>query len=281
MDEISIISKSSLLGKEIDVYGTIEEPLFKAQDVVKWLDLSNTRDVVKRIDADEVRKLNLRSRQGETWFLTEDGVYEVLMQSRKPIAKQFKKGVKKILKEIRMKGGYIATQQNDTPEMIMARALQVADETIKRHEQQMRLLEYKNEEQAFTIQKQKDEMAKAMPKLNYYRDTLRSESLLTTTQITNDLGISARTLNKRLKDIGIIYFRSGQWILKGKFKGLSLHGSKTYLYKNKVGKVCTKISTLWTERGRRLIVALYHNDFDIEGAIQEMSGKQEILYPHF
>ena len=43
----------------------------------------------------------------EMWFLTEDGLYEVLMQSRKPIAKAFKKEVKKILKEIRLTGGYI------------------------------------------------------------------------------------------------------------------------------------------------------------------------------
>ena len=42
------------------------------------------------------------------WFLTEDGLYEVLMQSRKPIAKQFKKKVKEILKEIRMTGKYVA-----------------------------------------------------------------------------------------------------------------------------------------------------------------------------
>ena len=109
MNEISVISKSNLLGKEIDVYGTVENPLFKAKDVAEWLDLSNVSDMVSRVEDEEVTKLNLGSLEGETWFLTEDGLYEVLMQSRKPIAKQFKKGVKNILKTIRKTGTYATT----------------------------------------------------------------------------------------------------------------------------------------------------------------------------
>lgn len=58
------------------------------------------------------------------WFLTEQGLYEC-MQSRKPIAKQFKKGVKAILKEIRTKG-YLSTTATDTPETIMAKAVLLA-----------------------------------------------------------------------------------------------------------------------------------------------------------
>ena len=109
--EITIISKSTFLGKEIDVYGSVDEPLFKAKDVAEWLELTNVSDMVSRIDNDEVTKLNLGSLEGETWFLTEDGLYEVLMQSRKPQAKQFKKGVKEILKSIRKTGSYFSSSQ--------------------------------------------------------------------------------------------------------------------------------------------------------------------------
>lgn len=84
---VKVINRSTLLGREIDVYGTTEEPLFKAKDVAEWLELTNVTDMVSRIDEEELTKFNLGSRQGETWFLTEDGLYEVLMQSRKPIAK--------------------------------------------------------------------------------------------------------------------------------------------------------------------------------------------------
>lgn len=150
MEEIKIISKSTFLDKEIDVWGSVENPLFRANDVQNWLGLKNVSRAVANVDEEE--RLNLKlSRGGSMWFLTEEGVYELLMQSRKPIAKQFKKGVKAILHEIRTKGGYIASSVNDTPEAIMARALKIADETLKRNEQRVRELEAQTEQQAQTI----------------------------------------------------------------------------------------------------------------------------------
>ena len=131
--EIKIIKKSTFLGREIDVYGTADEPFFKAKDVAEWLELSNVSDMVSRIEVEEVAKFNLGSLQGETWFLTEDGLYEILMQSRKPIAKQFKKGVKTILKEIRKTGTFsssVSQQQASLNEQIQAN-LTFADWTIK------------------------------------------------------------------------------------------------------------------------------------------------------
>ncbi|WP_293556281.1 BRO family protein [Phascolarctobacterium sp.] len=118
MEEIKIISKSTFLDKEIDVWGSVENPLFRANDVQNWLGLKNVSRAVANVDEEE--RLNLKlSRGGSMWFLTEEGIYELLMQSRKPIAKQFKKGVKAILHEIRTKGGYIASSVNDTPEPII------------------------------------------------------------------------------------------------------------------------------------------------------------------
>ena len=67
MNEITLISKSTFLGKEIDVYGNAENPLFKAKDVAKWLELTNVSDMVSRVDNDEVTKLNLVPHRG--WSL--------------------------------------------------------------------------------------------------------------------------------------------------------------------------------------------------------------------
>ena len=203
MNEIKIINKSTFLDKEIDVWGSVEQPLFRAKDVASWLLIKNVSDLVKRVDNDEVHRFNLGSLQGETWFLTEDGLYEVLMQSRKPIAKQFKKGVKAILHEIRNKGGYIASSVNDTPEAIMARALKIADETLKRNEQRVRELEAQTEQQAQTIGIQQKELTVAAPKVKYYDDTLASTDCLTTTQVADDLGISAKALNQQLANAGV------------------------------------------------------------------------------
>lgn len=273
MNEIKIINKSIFLNKEIDVWGSFENPLFRAKDVSDWLDLKNTPEIIKRIDEEERHKFNLGRNGGDTWFLTVDGLYEVLMQSRKPIAKQFKKGVKQILHEIRTKGGYIATQQNDTPEAIMARALKIADETLKRHEQRVRELETQTEQQAQTIDIQQKELTVAAPKVRYYDDTLASVDFVTTQQIANEIGMNANVLSKKLEEIGILYNQSRQWLLKMPYKTWNLHGTRTFPYLHNDGTKGSRVYTVWNQRGRRFILALYNNGFDVKSAIKDLKGE--------
>lgn len=274
MDEIKILHKSTFLGKEIDVWGTFDNPLFRASDVADWLHNTNVSNMVKKVDEDEVTKFNLGSRQGETLFLTENGLYEILMLSRKKEAKQFKKGVKAILHEIRTKGGYIASSVNDTPEAIMARALKIADETLKRNEQRVRELEAQTEQQAQTIGIQQKELTVAAPKVKYYDDTLVSTDCLTTTQVADDLSISARALNQQLSNAGIQYFQSGSWHLKGKYREWQLASTRTYNYIKGDGSTGTKVNLVWNQRGKRFILALYNNDFNVKDAIAEINGEK-------
>lgn len=279
MKEIKIINKSTFLDKEIDVWGSAEQPLFRAKDVSDWLNLKNTPEIIKRIDTEERHKFNLGRNGGDTWFLTEDGLYELLMQSRKPIAKQFKKGVKKILHEIRTKGGYIASTDADTPEDIMARAVLVAQQTLARREQRIKELEEQGRRQELIIG-QKDEqidlqckqIKEAAPKADYYDKTLASTSCMTTTQVADDLHTTAHALNRKLQEIGIIYSQSGQWHLKMPYKGWNLAGTRTYNYQSSNGEVVTKVTLVWNQRGKRFILALYNNNFDVKQAIAEIKG---------
>lgn len=279
MDEIKILHKSTFLGKEIDVWGTFENPLFRASDVANWLHNTNVSNMVKKVDEDEVTKFNLGSRQGETLFLTENGLYEILMLSRKKDAKQFKKGVKKILHEIRTKGGYLATTQNDTPATILARAMKVADEVIAEHEQRIKELEEQGRRQEIAIEQKdaqidaQDKQIKiAAPKADYYDKTLASTSCMTTTQVADDLHTTAHALNRKLQEIGIIYSQSGQWHLKMPYKGWNLAGTRTYNYQSSNGEVVTKVTLVWNQRGKRFILALYNNNFDVKRAIAEIKG---------
>ena len=281
MEEIRIINQSHFLGKEIDVWGSAAKPFFKAADVANWIGLTSVSDMVKRIDREELTKFNLGSRQGETWFLTEDGLYEILMQSRKPAAKQFKKGVKTILHEIRTKGGYIVAQQTDTPEMIMARALKVADETIKRNEERLKALEAENQQQATaiemqgeTIALQKKEIAVSAPKVQYYEDTLASTDCITTTQVADDLGISAMSLNKKLEELGIQYYQSKSWHLMGRYRSWRLASTRTHNYTKSDGSTGTRVTLVWNQRGKRLILALYKNNFNMREAIADINGSK-------
>lgn len=272
MNEIRIINKSTFLDKEIDVWGSIEHPLFRAKDVASWLAIKNVPDLVKRVDVDEVHRFNLGSLQGDTWFLTEDGLYEVLMQSRKPAAKQFKKGVKAILHELRKTGAYIVAKPEDTEEDIIARGLIAAKAALERKEQQLKELQAANEQQAATIGTQEKQLAKAAPKVEYYDQTLAAVNCITPTQIGNDLGISARALNQKLAEIGVIYKQSGQWIFKGKYKEWNLGNSRTFNRILPDGRVIANTNLVWNQRGKRFILALFNNSFNVRAAIAEIKG---------
>lgn len=145
---LTIIEKREVLGKEFRIYWDFENPLFLAKDVAEWIEHSNPRVMLNTVDENEKVVNNVYTLGGvqESWFLTEDGLYEVLMQSRKPIAKVFKKEVKAILKEVRKNGGYIAISEKDSDEEIMARALLVAQRTIERKNEKIKELETKVEE---------------------------------------------------------------------------------------------------------------------------------------
>ena len=113
MNNLSIVNEQVVLEKNFKVYGDIENPLFLAKDVAEWIDYSKTgkgaydvSKMLKTVDDDEktIRTIFVSEQKRDMWFVTEDGFYEILMLSRKPIAKQFKKEVKKILKELRLNG---------------------------------------------------------------------------------------------------------------------------------------------------------------------------------
>ena len=108
-NELQVIDERELFGKEFRIYGTAENPLFLAKQVAGFIGISNVSQMLSKIDEEEKGIYNTYTLGGNQnlWFLTEDGLYEVLMQSRKPIAKQFKKEVKNILKTIRKHGAYM------------------------------------------------------------------------------------------------------------------------------------------------------------------------------
>ena len=140
MNALMIINEQEVLGKQFRVYGTFEEPLFLAADVKNWIEHSNITKMLNSVDDDEKVKrlcdltissateecdltnsyITSRARKTqEMWFLTEDGLYEVLMQSRKPIAKQFKKEVKKILKALRTGDAVLTPQLTEEQQIIL------------------------------------------------------------------------------------------------------------------------------------------------------------------
>jgi prophage antirepressor-like protein len=99
----------------ITIYGTSEKPLFKAKDIGDLLGIKNIRDTVSKFDEEFVFKSNVGitdvGNSSNTWFLTIQGVYEVLFITRKPLAKEFRKWVSFVLEEIRKTGEYKSNKQ--------------------------------------------------------------------------------------------------------------------------------------------------------------------------
>lgn len=250
MNELKVFDEREVLGKAFRIYGTPDEPLFLAKDVAEWIDYdkSSVNKLLDRVDdSEKLTGTIFRSGQSrEMWFLTEDGLYEVLMQSRKPIAKAFKKQVKQILKTIRKTGGYIPV----TPEMsemeILSRAVLICKRTIDEQEKQIAFEQSKNAQLS-------KELAQARPAAQFALECLDSPALFTTEQIAKDYGLSARALNQKLNLFGVQYKRSGQWLLYARYADQGLTHSKTQRIKHSDGSVEYKMYTCWTAKGRKFI----------------------------
>ena len=258
MQKLKTLKTSNLLGREFTIYGTAENPLFLAKDVAEMIEHSKADVMISVVDDNEKVKVNNVYVDGRTggngvWFLTEDGLYEVLMQSRKPIAKEFKKGVKTILKEIRKNGGYIATSEEDNAEMILAKALKVADATIKRKEQQ--LLEHKEQ-----IDKQIKTINKMKPLAEYCSEVLQSDSTYTLTQVSKDLGFKSVYKFLDWANKNILYKQSNQWMPTAKYSDKGLFRTRTTKYFKSDGTIGTKMSTVVTEKGREFLHNIISNN---------------------
>lgn len=113
--EIQLLGTHEILGKQINFYGDWDFPYFLGKDVAEWIDYNKTKQgyydvsaMLRTVEEDEKQKIRttINNPSGsDMWFVTEDGLYEVLMQSTKPIAKQLKKQIKTHLKQMRQTGG--------------------------------------------------------------------------------------------------------------------------------------------------------------------------------
>lgn len=196
------------------------------------------------------------------WFLTEDGLYEVLMQSTKPIAKQCKKGVKEILKSVRKHGAYITPQKIDEilsdPDLIIKLAIQLKEERKQKALLQEQNHVYQSEHRRLVrLQHEQVELLEVQaPKVEYADNILNSATTYTTTQIAKELGLSAQYLNFTLKSHGVIEKKGGIWTATENYIGKGYLTVKSYPYRGSSNRERTNFGTVWTEAGRNFIHSL-------------------------
>lgn len=167
MNELMVFGNSEF--GEIRTVTIENEPWFVASDVCAALDLSNATMAISRLDEDERTKLNL-GRQGETNVVNEYGLYNLILGSRKPEAKQFKKWITHdVIPQIRKTGSYSPDVAKLSPELQLMNALvqQINTQALSQLKLETAVQETKNE------MKEMREVIEIKPFDNWREDTTK------------------------------------------------------------------------------------------------------------
>lgn len=235
------------------------EPWLVGKDVARALGYKDaTKAARERVDAEDrgVAKMDTPSGQQEMTIINESGVYSLVLGSKLPSAKKFKRWVtSEVLPSIRKNGMYLLPK--DYPSALRA----LADS-----EEQRMALECTNATLAAENERQAQVIAEFEPIRQYVDTILESPDALATSQIAADYGMSAQELNKILRDEGVQHKVNGQWLLYKKHMNKGYTKSKTFQFTHSDGRADTKLHTQWTQKGRLMI----HNILEKRGIVAMM-----------
>lgn len=242
MDNIKIFENPQF--GEIRTMTQDGEPWFVGKDVAELLGYVKPQNAIAAHVDDEDKTLapiqgGCSTGMQNTIIINESGLYSLILSSKLPTAREFKRWVtSEVLPSIRKTGGYITGQDELSDADLMAKALLVAQRQIEQREERINALETANK--------------KLLPDAEYGR-SLQSKHGITTTSIAKELGMSAVTLNKRLHELGVQYRQSGQWYLYRKYQNKGFTTTRTVPIVRFDGKPDVRRETLWTMRGHRFI----------------------------
>lgn len=213
------------------------ELMFVAKDVCDCLEITKHRDAISRLDSDERGSVKLDTPGGKQDIaaINEYGLYSLVLSSRKPEAKEFKRWITHdVIPAIRKTGSYSIVIPQTLPEALRA----YADE-----------VESHNATKAIVAQ-QEQQIAEFKPVKDYVDKILSSKSCLAITQIAADYGLSAQELNKILHEAGLQRKVGDQWILYKQHMAKGFTKSETFTFCRSDGRLDSKITTKWTQKGR-------------------------------
>ena len=239
-----------------------------------WLSNKSTKEFLSTLSA--VRTIPLTDlveiKQGGN---SEQGTWmheDVAMEFARWLSPAFAIWCNDRIKEL-LQYGMTATQPTleqmiNNPDLVISLATQ-----LKNEREEKARLQAETEQQQTIIELQEKEIKQAAPKVNYYDNHLQSVNTLTTTQVAKQIGMVAEKLHKKLNEAGIIFYQSGQWLLYSPYSAWKLHDTRTNTFTRSDGSTGTNSYTVWTEKGRRFIIALYENGWDVKKAIKQIKGE--------
>lgn len=227
------------------------KPHFVATDVAIALGYSTPRDAISR-HCKGVVKHDTPTLGGiqQLSYISEGDVYRLIIRSKLPSAEKFERWIfDEVIPSIRKNGGYISGQENMTDDELLEKAIIVAQKKIAERDKQIKALETEVVEMNNTI-------SEMQPKVNYVDLILKSKSTVLVTQIAQDYGMSAKSFNKVLKDLGVQHKVGGQWILYRQYQGLGYVHSRTIDITRSSGQADVAMQTEWTQKGRLFLYEL-------------------------
>lgn len=225
------------------------EAWFVGKDVASVLGYQRTakaiQDHVDDEDKDEVPVRDSIGRMQKTPIINESGLYSLIISSKLPSAKRFKRWItSEVLPAIRKHGAYMTDQ---TIEEILLNP----DTIIKL------ATELKTEREGRLIAEQR--VNELTPKATYYDLVLKNKSLVTITQIAKDYGMSGQELNSKLHELKVQYKQGATWLLYSKYQRTGWTHSDTVMVKRKDGTQKAVMQTKWTQKGRLGLYDLLKN----------------------
>ncbi|MFS1013928.1 phage antirepressor KilAC domain-containing protein [Enterococcus casseliflavus] len=220
---------------EVRTFLVNDEPYFVGKDVASILGYSNTPKAIRdHVDEEDKTQNESFTVNGTALMLiNESGLYSLILKSKLPNARKFKRWVtSEVLPTIRKTGSYTNVPQS------FAQALRLAADL----EEKNQLLE--------------QQIAEYEPKISYLDMILSSTDTVATSQIAADYGMSAIALNKLLNELGVQHKVSGQWILYRKHMNQGYTKSHTSEIPKADGGVKVVMNTKWTQKGRVFIYNL-------------------------
>lgn len=254
MNELQIFSNEQF--GSVRVTEQNGEPWFVGKDVADILGYTNQNEAIQD-HVDEEDKLNsktlssfeLNLGQRGGWLINESGLYSLIMSSKMPKAKQFKRWVtSEVLPSIRKHGLYAVDEVLADPDILISALMELKEERRKA----------KTLEDTVAVQNQ--QIAEMRPKASYYDVVLNCKDLVSISVIAKDYGWSAKRMNDYLHEKGVQYRQGKIWLLYQKYAERGYTNTKTHSYPGSDGDLHTSVHTYWTQAGRLFIYGLLKED---------------------
>lgn len=240
------------------------EPWFVGKDVADILEYRESAKAIRdRVDVDDkgVSVLDTPGGKQEMVIINESGLYSLILSSKLPKAKEFKRWVTgEVLPSIRKNGGYVNNEEqfadaflpHETPSEV--RNFVVGCLKVMKDSKQV------IKQQATKIAEQDCEIKALKPDADYCREVLDTDDLMLVTTMAKSFDMTGAALNKYLVDKGVLFKRNGVYHLTKNYQGQDYARYETRKYTGNDGRIHKTDLLMWTEKGRRMVYELLKAD---------------------